>query len=134
MAEDDAFRVAVLAQPFDPGPRLVWADRLDELGNPRGAWLRHWCAQEDAALAVPLPALPAGEDAHVGALDRYPGHRGLLAAALAGLTPLPGARRARDLLPADPPAAAALAAAGLRVCGLLGGAGYESLAGAVAAA
>ncbi len=40
MADEDAFRAAVLAQPFDHGPGLVWADWLDERGHPAGAFIR----------------------------------------------------------------------------------------------
>src|SRR5262245_10054284 len=122
-ADDDAFREAVLAHSFEHGPRLVWADRLDELGDPRGAWLRHWCALEAAALAVPAAdpgaaAPPAGwlvqaarlfrrrpatiRPALAGrlraALAAYPGDRRLPAVALTGALPAGGGARLRDLL------------------------------------
>src|SRR5207248_4062944 len=56
---DDAFRAAVPARPFGHAPRLGWADWLEERGDRRGAWLRHWCALEAAAEALPVPAPPA---------------------------------------------------------------------------
>src|SRR5262245_6734620 len=37
---NDAFLRAVLAAPSDAGPRLVWADDLDERGDRRGGLLR----------------------------------------------------------------------------------------------
>jgi uncharacterized protein (TIGR02996 family) len=37
---DDAFLRQILAHPFDDGPRLVYADRLDERGDPRGEFIR----------------------------------------------------------------------------------------------
>src|SRR5262245_37986716 len=55
---DDAFRAAVLAHPYEHAPRLVWADRMDEFDDPRGPWLRHRCAWEAAALAVPADPAP----------------------------------------------------------------------------
>jgi uncharacterized protein (TIGR02996 family) len=113
---DDAFRAAVLAQPFDHGPRLVWADWLDECGDPRGAWLRYWCALEDAALAVPLPGAES-DVGRVGAPPVAPSDRGLLALALVGLAPAGGARRMRAR--GGPLAARVAASAGLFACGLL---------------
>jgi uncharacterized protein (TIGR02996 family) len=40
---DDAFLRQILAHPFDDGPRLVYADRLDERGDPRGEFIRVQC-------------------------------------------------------------------------------------------
>ena len=40
MTDDDAFLQAVVAAPGDDAPRLVYADWLDERGDPRGAYLR----------------------------------------------------------------------------------------------
>jgi uncharacterized protein (TIGR02996 family) len=36
MYDDSPFLRQVLAHTFDDGPRLVWADALDERGDPRG--------------------------------------------------------------------------------------------------
>ena len=40
MTDDEAFVRAVVAAPADDAPRLVYADWLDERGDPRGAYLR----------------------------------------------------------------------------------------------
>jgi uncharacterized protein (TIGR02996 family) len=40
MDEEAAFTAAILAAPRDDAPRLVFADWLDERGDPRGEWLR----------------------------------------------------------------------------------------------
>src|SRR5437762_2497871 len=38
--DEDAFLRAVLEHPDDDGPRLVYADWLEERGDPRGAFIR----------------------------------------------------------------------------------------------
>jgi uncharacterized protein (TIGR02996 family) len=43
MHDDSPFLRQILAHPFDDGPRLVYADRLDELGDPRGEFIRVQC-------------------------------------------------------------------------------------------
>ena len=40
MTDDEAFLRAVVAAPGDEAPRLVYADWLDDRGDPRGAYLR----------------------------------------------------------------------------------------------
>jgi uncharacterized protein (TIGR02996 family) len=40
VTDDEAFVRAVVAAPADDAPRLVYADWLDERGDPRGAYLR----------------------------------------------------------------------------------------------
>ena len=40
MSDEDAFLAAIAAAPADQAPRLVFADWLEERGDPRGAWLR----------------------------------------------------------------------------------------------
>jgi uncharacterized protein (TIGR02996 family) len=40
VTDDEAFVRAIVAAPADEAPRLVYADWLDERGNPRGAYLR----------------------------------------------------------------------------------------------
>src|SRR5689334_1764941 len=40
MSQELAFIATVLAHPGDDGPKLVWADWLEERGDPRGEWLR----------------------------------------------------------------------------------------------
>src|SRR5262245_36426373 len=49
MDAERAFQRSILALPDDAGPRLVYADWLQERGDPRGDWLRY--------AAVTLPAL-----------------------------------------------------------------------------
>src|SRR5262245_43671939 len=132
-AEDDAFRAAVLAQPLEHGPRLVWADALDERGDRRGPWLRHWFALEDAALAVPAGPAHPGWTGRQEARERYPGSPRLLAACLVAGTPLPGGGRLRGLL-TDPRQARAVAVAGLAACGLAGPAEWDTTARAARAA
>src|SRR5215469_11329163 len=40
---DDAFVQAILANPEDDAPRLIFADWLDERGDPRGDFIRVQC-------------------------------------------------------------------------------------------
>ena len=40
---DDAFLAAILATPDDDSPRLIYADWLEERGDPRGELLRVEC-------------------------------------------------------------------------------------------
>jgi uncharacterized protein (TIGR02996 family) len=120
------FRNAVLAAPWDQGPRLVWADRLDELGDRRGAWLRYWCGLEEAAIRVPTGG-PEARDVDLGsAVDALPAAGRLLACVLATLTPLADGRRTRDLMP-DPRCQRAAGLGGLAGCGLAGGQELEAV-------
>ena len=66
MTDDEAFIRAVVAAPGDEAPRLVYADWLDERGDPRGAYLRaevrwarsrHWSASEVTTLANGLDSV-----------------------------------------------------------------------------
>jgi uncharacterized protein (TIGR02996 family) len=41
--DDSSFLRAILEDPLDDGPRLVWADALDERGDPRGEFVRVQC-------------------------------------------------------------------------------------------
>jgi uncharacterized protein (TIGR02996 family) len=43
MTQDDAFLAAILAASGDDAPRLVFADWLEERGNPRGEFIRVQC-------------------------------------------------------------------------------------------
>jgi uncharacterized protein (TIGR02996 family) len=67
MGEDEAFLRAIRAQPTDDTTRLVYADWLDERGDPRGEYLRAWFQLEDAVrkLAALRPSL---DPAWVGAV------------------------------------------------------------------
>jgi uncharacterized protein (TIGR02996 family) len=68
MSDEEAFLAAIAAAPDDQAPRLVFADWLEERGDPRGVWLR------DPVIASfmgprcedPIPRLVAGlgEDEH----------------------------------------------------------------------
>src|SRR5258707_839019 len=44
MTEDQAFLASILERPDDDGPRLIYADYLDECGDPRGPFIRIQCA------------------------------------------------------------------------------------------
>lgn len=43
MTPDDAFLQAILEAPDDDGPRLIYADWLEERGDPRGEFIRVQC-------------------------------------------------------------------------------------------
>jgi uncharacterized protein (TIGR02996 family) len=43
MHDDSPYLRAICRDPFDDGPRLVWADCLDERGDPRGEFIRVQC-------------------------------------------------------------------------------------------
>ncbi|MCI0458429.1 MAG: TIGR02996 domain-containing protein [Gemmataceae bacterium] len=47
MTEEDALTAAILASPRDDAPRLVFADWLEEGGDPRGEFLRIAVRLED---------------------------------------------------------------------------------------
>ena len=49
MTHGDAFLQAVLAEPEDDAPRLIYADWLEERGDPRGAFIRLQCAWNGSA-------------------------------------------------------------------------------------
>src|SRR5205807_8243126 len=44
MSHDDAFLRAIIDSPDDDGPRLLYADWLEERGDPRGEFIRVQCA------------------------------------------------------------------------------------------
>ena len=44
MTHDDAFLQAIIECPDDDAPRLIYADWLDERGDPRGEFIRVQCA------------------------------------------------------------------------------------------
>src|SRR5262245_11845729 len=54
---DDAFLQAIIEDPDDDGPRLVYADFLDERGDPQGEVIRLQC--ERATLAEDDPRVEA---------------------------------------------------------------------------
>jgi uncharacterized protein (TIGR02996 family) len=64
MTDDEAFVRAIVAAPADDAPRLVYADWLDERGDPRGDYLREelkW-AEPWKANEVPTTAAPSAGD------------------------------------------------------------------------
>src|SRR5206468_7966092 len=44
MPTEEAFIQAIIADPDDDAPRLIYADWLDERGDPRGEFIRVQCA------------------------------------------------------------------------------------------
>src|SRR5258708_18533071 len=44
MSTDDEFIQTIIANPDDDTPRLIYADWLDEQGEPRGEFIRVQCA------------------------------------------------------------------------------------------
>ena len=44
LTQDEAFLQAILEQPDDDTPRLIYADWLEEQGDPRGEFIRIQCA------------------------------------------------------------------------------------------
>src|SRR5262245_23761249 len=49
MSDEDAFIQAILADPGDNAARLVYADWLDERGDPRAEYLRRLCVRAEPA-------------------------------------------------------------------------------------
>ena len=69
MGHADAFLAAILAEPDDDAPRLIYADWLEERGDPRGAFIRVQCALE--RLDPADPRRPDLEDEARSLLDRH---------------------------------------------------------------
>jgi uncharacterized protein (TIGR02996 family) len=130
MSEEAALVAAVLATPGDDAVRLVFADWLDERADPRGAQLRRLAAAHEAARALPRPAAggPAGfDEVYYGCQRleaREPGLSRLFACLCVRFCPLPDERRVWDLLRA--PGRAAVAAAEMHWCGLVGDPALEA--------
>jgi uncharacterized protein (TIGR02996 family) len=65
MTDDESFLRTILDAPGDEAARLVYADWLDERGDPRGAFLRaevRWARDRPAAAAVARPVRPTNLD------------------------------------------------------------------------
>jgi uncharacterized protein (TIGR02996 family) len=63
--DDEAFIRAIVAAPADDAPRLVYADWLDERGDPRGTYLRAeiaWVARRAGRGRVAVRKVPKGVD------------------------------------------------------------------------
>ncbi len=56
MRDEEAFLQAIIQTPDDDTPRLVFADFLEEKGNPRGEFIRVQCALAKAPAGQPRPA------------------------------------------------------------------------------
>ncbi len=56
MTLDESFLAAILADPSDETPRLIYADWLEERGDSRGEFIRIQCAL--AKLPPPYPLMP----------------------------------------------------------------------------
>ena len=94
MYDEDALFRAVLADPDDDAPRLVYADWLEERGDPRAEFIRVQCERASLPAADPRAAeLRARERALLAAYRRRwngPLHRALAAGPLRNQV---GARR-----------------------------------------
>jgi uncharacterized protein (TIGR02996 family) len=123
---NSTFISSILAHPWDHGPKMVWADHLDESGDRRGSWLRYWCELERTSLEIarkwPFTSLIERDNA----IYNYPCNIALLAVVLALLTPADEIHRTRDFLK-DPRSIRAAIFTGLTVCGLVS---REELVGA----
>lgn len=62
MGEDEAFIRAIIDGPGDDLPRLVYADWLDDRGDPRGPYLRAECEAVETGGVARLGELAAGLD------------------------------------------------------------------------
>jgi uncharacterized protein (TIGR02996 family) len=71
MPDEAAFLAAVCGHPDDDGPRLVYADWLDECGDPRGEFIRLQCRL--AQLDEDAPERPPLEDRERTWLRRHAG-------------------------------------------------------------
>ena len=69
MTHEEAFLQAIREAPDDDGPRLIFADWLEERGDPRGAFIRVQCALE--RLDPADPARADLEDEKRALLDRH---------------------------------------------------------------
>ena len=69
MTHEEAFLEAIREAPDDDGPRLIFADWLEERGDPRGEFIRVQCALE--RLGPADPARPALEDEERALLDEH---------------------------------------------------------------
>ncbi len=69
MTHEEAFLQAIREAPDDDAPRLLYADWLEERGDPRGAFIRVQCALEQRDPAD--PARPELEDEAQALLDKH---------------------------------------------------------------
>jgi uncharacterized protein (TIGR02996 family) len=69
MTDDDVFLRAILQNPADDTPRLIYADWLDERGEPRGEFIRIQCRL--AQLAATAERRPLLEQSERELLDHH---------------------------------------------------------------
>ncbi len=70
MTHDHAFLQAVLDEPDDDAPRLIYADWLEEHGDPRGEFIRVQCALTRLPLGVPARRELKARERHLEAAHR----------------------------------------------------------------
>jgi uncharacterized protein (TIGR02996 family) len=88
MSEEAAFLATIRERPDDDGPRLIFADFLDERGDPRGAFIRIQCAL--ARMSVDDPRRAELTDREQALLDA---NRSRWAAPFRGLASVTAIRR-----------------------------------------
>ncbi|MEK6233367.1 MAG: TIGR02996 domain-containing protein [Planctomycetales bacterium] len=82
MDQERAFREEILAAPEDDAPRLIFADWLEERGDPRGDFIRAQCELARLHEADPRTDALRRQQRELiarGVLDRYPEWPGTLA-------------------------------------------------------
>jgi uncharacterized protein (TIGR02996 family) len=72
VVDDAAFLRAVCEAPYDDGPRLVYADALDERGDVRGEFIRAQCGLARLGFNGPLTIRTARIYAVGGGLAQHP--------------------------------------------------------------
>jgi len=125
MTEPDVFVRMVLEHPAEEGPRLVFADWLDERGDVRGPWLRFVSRVHELARLASEPAtLPDTDEAHLA--HRSASLARLDVAAMVRFTPAAPGQLFWDRLD-DIRSRRAVAGAELLGCGLLSDRQRQSL-------
>lgn len=98
MIEHDAFLATVMEQPYEMGPLLVWADWLQDRGDPRGEFLALLPEIVKAIKVLPTePGATYSERTDAIKLLRTDPLRRLFAALQARFTPLSDGRTVGDL-------------------------------------
>jgi len=70
MTHDHAFLQAVLDEPDDDAPRLIYADWLEERGDPRGEFIRVQCALERLPMGAAARRELKARERHLEAAHR----------------------------------------------------------------
>jgi uncharacterized protein (TIGR02996 family) len=66
MTQEEAFLRAIIDHPADDAPRLIYADWLDERGDPRGEFIRVLCALAEVPKGDPRWPEPEARQQEVG--------------------------------------------------------------------